>query len=119
MQMMQKSVRGVAVSRRGAATARPAVSRRCVRVNASASTDANLGFKTMRDGVKVAGDETVLTPRFYTTDFDEMEQLFSLEKNPDLNMAEIDAVLAEFKQVGTASTQNHDTHQKYLGTSRN
>lgn len=98
--MMQRSARGVAVSRRSerAAIARPSVSRRSVRVNASASTEAG-GFKTMREGVKVAGDETVLTPRFYTTDFDEMEQLFSLEKNPDLNMAEIDAVLAEFKQV--------------------
>ena len=34
-----------------------------------------------------AAPETVLTPRFYTTDFDEMEEIFSLEKNPDLNVS--------------------------------
>lgn len=47
---------------------RPAViSRgRVVRARAAASTD-DMGFKTMRDGVKVAADETLLTPRFYTT----------------------------------------------------
>ena len=37
-----------------------------VRARAAASTE-ELGFKTMRDGVKVAADETLLTPRFYTT----------------------------------------------------
>lgn len=37
-----------------------------------------------------AADESVLTPRFYTTDFDEMEQLFSLELNPNLNMDELE-----------------------------
>lgn len=37
-------------------------------------------------------------PYSYTTDFDEMEQLFSLEKNPDLPMEELEAMLAEFKQ---------------------
>jgi len=34
----------------------------------------------------------------YTTDFDEMEQLFSLEKNPDLQMEELEAMLSEFRQ---------------------
>ena len=54
---------------RAAAASRPrvAVSRgRVVRARAAASTE-DLGFKTMRDGVKVAADETLLTPRFYTT----------------------------------------------------
>lgn len=54
---------GAAVSgRRGAVTARrgAAILRR-----AAASED--LGFKTMRNGVKEASDETLLTPRFYTT----------------------------------------------------
>ena len=37
-----------------------------------------------------AADESVLTPRFYTTDFDEMEQLFSLELNPNLPMEELE-----------------------------
>lgn len=44
----------------------------------------------MRDGIKVAAKETILTPRFYTTDFDEMEKLFSLEMNPNLPMVELD-----------------------------
>ncbi|KAI8468644.1 MAG: copper target 1 protein [Monoraphidium minutum] len=81
-----------------AKAARPAViSRgRVVRARAAASTE-DLGFKTMRDGVKVAADETLLTPRFYTTDFDEMEQIFSQQINPNLDMAELDALLAEFR----------------------
>ena len=37
-----------------------------------------------------AADESVLTPRFYTTDFDEMEQLFSQDLNPNLDMAELE-----------------------------
>jgi hypothetical protein len=37
-----------------------------VRVQAAAASD-NLGFKTMRAGVKEDSDETILTPRFYTT----------------------------------------------------
>ena len=36
--------------------------------------------------------------RSYTTDFDEMEELFSLEKNPNLKMDELEAMLAEFRQ---------------------
>jgi len=44
----------------------------------------------MRDGVKVAAEESLLTPRFYTTDFDEMEQLFSQEINPNLRMDELE-----------------------------
>lgn len=64
---------------------------------ASTSGDAALGFKQMRKGIKEAADETVLTPRFYTTDFDEMEELFSLEKNPTLEMDEFDAMLSEFR----------------------
>lgn len=64
---------------------------------ASTSTNEDLGFKTMRRGIKEAANETVLTPRFYTTDFDEMEELFSLEKNPNLEMDEFDAMLREFR----------------------
>lgn len=40
---------------------------RVVRARAAAGSPEDLGFKTMRDGVKVAADETLLTPRFYTT----------------------------------------------------
>ncbi|KIZ05236.1 magnesium-protoporphyrin IX monomethylester (oxidative) cyclase [Monoraphidium neglectum] len=84
-----------------AKAARPTViSRgRVVRARAAAAAESpeDMGFKTMRDGVKVAADETLLTPRFYTTDFDEMEQIFSQQINPNLNMAELDAMLAEFR----------------------
>uniref|UniRef100_A0A6U9R8D7 magnesium-protoporphyrin IX monomethyl ester (oxidative) cyclase n=1 Tax=Picocystis salinarum TaxID=88271 RepID=A0A6U9R8D7_9CHLO len=59
--------------------------------------DRTTGFETMRKGVKVAAKENILTPRFYTTDFEEMEKLFSLEINPNLDMSEIEASLQEFK----------------------
>ena len=39
---------------------------RVVCARAAAST-GDMGFKTMREGVKVAADESLLTPRFYTT----------------------------------------------------
>lgn len=40
--------------------------------------------------------------RFYTTDFDEMEEMFDLKKNPDLNMLGVEQLLAsleEFRKV--------------------
>merc|ERR1711966_357586 len=51
-------------------------------VRAAAATDAETGIKKMREGIKEAANENLLTPRFYTTDFDEMERLFSTEINP-------------------------------------
>lgn len=42
-------------------------SRQCSVVVRAAAASENLGFKTMRSGVKVAAEETLLTPRFYTT----------------------------------------------------
>lgn len=42
-------------------------------------------------------DESLLTPRFYTTDFDEMERLFNVEINKNLNEAEFESLVAEFK----------------------
>jgi len=91
---------GPAASARASAFARPAAAKpmRLVRASAAVTDDKNMGFKTMRDGIKVAADESVLTPRFYTTDFDEMERLFSVELNPNLDMAEINASLNEFRQ---------------------
>ncbi|CAI5469536.1 unnamed protein product [Closterium sp. Yama58-4] len=50
-----------------------------------------------REGSKEPSKETLLTPRFYTTDFDEMERLFNRDINPYLNQAEFDACLEEFK----------------------
>ena len=38
------------------------------------------------DSMQQASADTVLTPRFYTTDFDQMEEMFNLEKNPSLPM---------------------------------
>ncbi|PWA35566.1 magnesium-protoporphyrin IX monomethyl ester [Artemisia annua] len=58
-----------------------------------------------KKGVK----ETLLAPRFYTTDFDEMEQLFNTEMNKNLNEAEFEALLQEFK---TDYNQTHFVRNK-------
>ncbi len=50
-------------------------------------------FDEIRPGVKVPAKETILTPRFYTTDFDEMVKM-DLAVNED----ELKAILAEFKE---------------------
>uniref|UniRef100_A0A7S1SMW4 magnesium-protoporphyrin IX monomethyl ester (oxidative) cyclase n=1 Tax=Tetraselmis chuii TaxID=63592 RepID=A0A7S1SMW4_9CHLO len=96
--MASTSTAGRAALRAGAR--RAPVSRasapRAVRAQA-AKTEESLGFKTMRKGIKEAAPDTVLTPRFYTTDFDEMEQLFSEKVNPNLRMDELDACLNEFR----------------------
>ncbi len=49
-------------------------------------------FEEMRPGVKVPAKETILTPRFYTTDFDEMAQM-DISANED----ELKAILEEFR----------------------
>lgn len=71
---------------------------RMVAARAAEAKKGDMGFDTMRSGVKVAAEESLLTPRFYTTDFDEMEELFSSELNPNLDMDEIEAVVNEFRQ---------------------
>jgi len=88
-----------AVLRGGAVrpSVRPSARRPALSVRAAAATDKTMGFKTMRDGIKEAAPDTILTPRFYTTDFDEMEQLFSEEVNPNLNLEELNACLSEFR----------------------
>ena len=67
-------------------------------VRAAEKVDAETGIKLARDGIKEAASENLLTPRFYTTDFDEMEQLFSKEINPNLDEAELVAILQEFRE---------------------
>uniref|UniRef100_A0A7S0WI92 magnesium-protoporphyrin IX monomethyl ester (oxidative) cyclase n=1 Tax=Pyramimonas obovata TaxID=1411642 RepID=A0A7S0WI92_9CHLO len=67
-------------------------------VRAAAAEDTNLGFKTMRSGIKEAADENLLTPRFYTTDFDEMEKMFNEKMMSNLDMAEFEATLKEFQE---------------------
>ena len=37
-------------------------------------------------------------PSFYTTDFDEVDDIFNLKKNPNLPMEELDAMLEEFRK---------------------
>ena len=61
-------------------SARPAA--RMVARAAAPAANEELGFKTMRRGIKEAANESALTPRFYTTDFDKMEQMFNLKNNP-------------------------------------
>lgn len=48
----------------------------------AAAPAADGEFNMMRRGIKEAANETALTPRFYTTDFDKMEQMFNLKNNP-------------------------------------
>ena len=52
---------------------------------AAAATTDDLGFKMMRRGVKEAADESILTPRFYTTDFEKMEEMFSCVLSAELH----------------------------------
>ncbi|NCO73772.1 MAG: magnesium-protoporphyrin IX monomethyl ester (oxidative) cyclase [Cyanobacteria bacterium] len=49
-------------------------------------------YEEIRPGVKAPAKETILTPRFYTTDFDEMAKM-----DISVNEEELQAILAEFK----------------------
>lgn len=50
------------------------------------------GFEELRPGVKAPARETILTPRFYTTDFDEMARM-----DVSVNEDELRAILEEFR----------------------
>jgi magnesium-protoporphyrin IX monomethyl ester (oxidative) cyclase len=50
------------------------------------------GFEEIRPGVKVPAKETILTPRFYTTDFDAMAKM-----DISVNEDELKAILEEFR----------------------
>ena len=50
------------------------------------------GFEEIRPGVKVPAKETLLTPRFYTTDFDEMAKM-----DISVNEDELRAIIEEFR----------------------
>ncbi|KAL1352228.1 hypothetical protein AAHE18_06G151600 [Arachis hypogaea] len=69
---------------------------------------ASTSTKPSKKG-KTAIKETLLTPRFYTTDFDEMEMLFNTEINKNLNQDEFVALLQEFK---TDYNQTHFVRNK-------
>ena len=49
-------------------------------------------FEELRPGVKAPAKETILTPRFYTTDFDEMAKM-----DISVNEAELEAIIQEFR----------------------
>lgn len=49
-------------------------------------------FQELRPGIKAPAKETILTPRFYTTDFDEIEKM-----DLSVNEAEVLAILEEFR----------------------
>lgn len=74
-----------------------------VRMSATSSKPAS------KKAAKTAIKETLLTPRFYTTDFDEMETLFNTEINKKLSQAEFEALLQEFK---TDYNQTHFVRNK-------
>jgi magnesium-protoporphyrin IX monomethyl ester (oxidative) cyclase len=83
-----------------AAAGLPLAPRRSVvrfRVSATAAAAAPPKSSGPKKRGKTEIQETLLTPRFYTTDFDEMERLFNAEINKQLNQAEFDALLQEFK----------------------
>lgn len=51
-------------------------------INMSATSEPTANPKK---ATKIAIKETFLTPKFYTTNFDEMETLFNVEINKNLN----------------------------------
>ncbi len=50
------------------------------------------GFEELRPGIKVPAKETILTPRFYTTDFEEMANM-----DLSVNEEEFEALVAELR----------------------
>ena len=52
----------------------------------------NTQFDELRPGVKAPSKDTILTPRFYTTDFDEMAKM-----DMSVNEDEVRAIIEEFR----------------------
>lgn len=78
-------------------------------VRATAAPAAAASRRPKKSSGKTEIKETLLTPRFYTTDFDEMEMLFNKEINEKLNQTEFEALLSEFK---TDYNQTHFVRNK-------
>jgi len=75
----------------------------------SATAQTTRSPKPKKKGNKGEIKETLLAPRFYTTDFDEMETLFNTDINKNLNQSEFEALLQEFK---TDYNQTHFVRNK-------
>ncbi|XWS65262.1 hypothetical protein CRYUN_Cryun05aG0078600 [Craigia yunnanensis] len=75
----------------------------------SPPTTKTSSAKPSKKAAKSVIKETLLAPRFYTTDFDEMEALFNTEINKNLNQSEFEALLQEFK---TDYNQTHFVRNK-------
>ncbi|KAJ6304356.1 hypothetical protein OIU77_018093 [Salix suchowensis] len=78
-------------------------------IKMSATAQSTRSPKPKKKGNKGEVKETLLAPRFYTTDFDEMETLFNTEINKNLNQSEFEALLQEFK---TDYNQTHFVRNK-------
>ncbi|KAG5252601.1 DICARBOXYLATE DIIRON family protein [Salix suchowensis] len=78
-------------------------------IKMSATAQTTRSPKPKKKGNKGEVKETLLAPRFYTTDFDEMETLFNTEINKNLNQSEFEALLQEFK---TDYNQTHFVRNK-------
>jgi len=86
-------------ARLGCASVRPSKARSlsaACRARTVMSVDSAVKDKP-KAGSKEVSQDTLLTPRFYTTDFDEMERIFNTEINGNLNEAEFESLLQEFK----------------------
>ncbi|CAL9098247.1 unnamed protein product [Musa textilis] len=92
---LMKPINSISKFRKGG-TLRPRSSQLRVLASSQSGAAAAATPKKKKLG-KTEINETLLTPRFYTTDFDEMEQLFNTEINKKLNQAEFEALLNEFK----------------------
>jgi hypothetical protein len=57
------------------------------------------GAEELQPEIKSPAKETILTPRFYTTDFDEMAKM-----DISVNQEELEAILEEFAPTTTAIT---------------
>ena len=78
-------------------------------MSSTSQSTTKTSAKSSKKANKTVVKETLLTPRFYTTDFDEMEALFNTEINKNLNQSEFEALLQEFK---TDYNQTHFVRNK-------
>ncbi|CAH9100864.1 unnamed protein product [Cuscuta europaea] len=90
-------------------TPRPSSSRKPPLFSVRMSSTATSAKPAKKAAGKQAIKESLLTPRFYTTDFEEMERLFNTEINKNLKEDEFESLLQEFK---TDYNQTHFVRNK-------